>query len=386
MEGSKYRKRTHWHLLFSLFICVPVIVAGDKAVRANESEKEPSKTVSIKGISSGPYCGLNCLYTIMMLAGYNTDFAQLVKPKYIGSGQGSSLAELKAAAEDHGLYAQAASKLASRELCQSAYPIILHIKSEIRSESYNHYELFLGAENGSARLYDPPNPIRMVPFKELAPRWDGNGLILSAQPFDTSAVFAPSRKRLVLYAAAVVAAILALHWARRWLPTELLNTRIRLFGLSVTQAGAFAVVALLCGMLYHFANDEGLLANANATASIQQAHAGNFIPKISEKKVRKLLDTDAVLIDARFARDYEAAHLKGAISVPVDANDVERRRTTAHISKDAHIVLYCQSAACKFAETVAFKLSEDGFSNASIFRGGWAEWVAKNGKPKKAES
>jgi rhodanese-related sulfurtransferase len=75
--------------------------------------------------------------------------------------------------------------------------------------------------------------------------------------------------------------------------------------------------------------------------------------------------------------------LKGAISVPVDANDVERRKATARMSKDARIVLYCQSAGCKFAETVAVKLVDDGFSNTSIFRGGWAEWVAKNGSTAK---
>jgi rhodanese-related sulfurtransferase len=118
------------------------------------------------------------------------------------------------------------------------------------------------------------------------------------------------------------------------------------------------------------------------TNLVDSAHAPSFIPEISKRQIQRLPDTDTVFIDARFARDFEGGHLKGAISVPVDANDVERRKATAHISKDAHIVLYCQSAACKFAETVAIKLMDDGFSNISIFRGGWAEWLAKNGKPK----
>jgi rhodanese-related sulfurtransferase len=136
-------------------------------------------------------------------------------------------------------------------------------------------------------------------------------------------------------------------------------------------------------MVYHFTNDEGLLANANATAAIQQAHTGNFIPKIGERKVHKLLDSDTVFIDARRARDYKAGHLERAISVPVDANDVGRQKATAEIPKDSPIVMYCQSASCKYAEIVAIKLKNEGYSNISIFKGGWAEWAAKNGKNKK---
>jgi len=212
----------------------------------------------------------------------------------------------------------------------------------LKSQEYDHYELFLGTKDGKAMLFDPPNPVRLVPFSELAPRWDGNGLIVSAEPIDFASVIAPARKRFVIYAVVVIAIIFALHWAKRLIPKKLLDSRIKLMGLSITQAGAFAVAALFIGMLYHFANDEGLLANTNATAAIQEAHAGNFIPKVSERKVNKLLGNHTVFIDARLARDYQAGHLEGAISVPVDANDVERRQLVTDIDKDARVVLYCQ--------------------------------------------
>ena len=137
-------------------------------------------------------------------------------------------------------------------------------------------------------------------------------------------------------------------------------------------------------MLYNFAKDEGLLANANATISIQKANAGNFIPKISDRKLRKLLDRDAVFIDARMAYEYKQGHMDGAINVPINANYVERQKTTSNIAKDARVVLYCQSSGCKYAEIVAIKLIDEGFSNISIYKGGWAEWVARNGRPKEA--
>ena len=381
MEGSNNAGGRLRHFRLSLFVCLSVIITSI-TIAAHENNQKPSEANSTKRKSSGPYCGLYCLYTTIKLAGQVANFQELVKPEYIGSRKGSSLAELKKAGEDYGLYAIPVGKLTSRELINSPCPIILHVKSSLERQEYDHYELFLGTENGKAKLFDPPQPVRLVPFSELAPRWDGNGLIVAAEPIDLGVVFAPARKRFLVYAAVAVAIVLTVHLVRRrWMASTRIGSRLRL-GFSITQCAGFAIAALLCGMIYHFANNEGLLANANATASIQQVHQGSFIPKLSEKKVRKLLDTDTVFIDARRARDFKAGHLKGAISVPVDANDVEYQKTTTNIAKNAHIVLYCQSAGCKFAEIVAIKLKNEGFPNISIFRGGWNEWVAKNGKPK----
>ena len=94
--------------------------------------------------------------------------------------------------------------------------------------------------------------------------------------------------------------------------------------------------------------------------------------------MEKLLDTDTVFIDARLAADYQADHLKGAINIPVNASDEEYQKTTSHIDKDARIVIYCQSAGCRFAQTVALKMIDDGYSHISIFKGGWQQWSADN--------
>lgn len=367
-----------------LFVCVSFCLSADKSVAADENKQnEEAGTVSVGLRPSHPHCGLYCIYTAMKLAGKEVDFKELVKPEYLGSRKGSSLAELKQAAKDNEMYAESVAKLNSRVLKESPHPIILHVKSSADSRDYDHFELFLGTENGQAKLFNPPEPLKIIPFHKLAPRWDGTGLIVSAEPIDPRPVFASARKRLLLYTVVGITVIVILHWARRYQPlATLVNSRSKLFGLSIVQGAVFAIAALLCGMIYHFANDEGLLANANATASIQQAHQGNFIPKVSEKKVHKLLDSDTVFIDARFARDFKARHLKGSINIPVNADDDERQKATVNIAKDARIVLYCQSAGCKFAEKVAIKLISDGFSNISIFRGGWQEWVAKNGKKK----
>lgn len=73
-----------------------------------------------------------------------------------------------------------------------------------------------------------------------------------------------------------------------------------------------------------------------------------------------------------------AGHLEGAINVPVNASDDERRKAMAHIDKKARIVVYCQTSGCGFAEKVAIELISDGFSNVSLFKGSWHKLAAKS--------
>lgn len=359
------------------------------AVQTKKDERDIKRTSPDKALEkkrSDPYCGLYCLYTVLKINGHQGEFVDLIKSDYLGSIKGSSLLELKRAAEDRGMYAAAIGDMDIMSLHYCTYPLILHTKASLHEKDYNHYILYLGQRDGQALIFDPPTPVKLLDFHELSPKWDGNGLVVSSQPVDIGSIFAPARKRFTIFVAITLVIVLIVHRVKRWLPEIFLPSRGKLLGLSTGQTAGFAITALLCGILYHFANDEGLLANANATELIQRAHVANFIPKIDERKVHKLLDSDTVFIDARLARDYKAGHLDGAISVPVDANDLELQKVTAKISKDSRIVIYCQSARCKYAEKVATKLQNNGYSNISIFKGGWAEWVEMNGNNKKDET
>ena len=82
---------------------------------------------------------------------------------------------------------------------------------------------------------------------------------------------------------------------------------------------------------------------------------------------------------ARMAQDFEADHFEGAINVPVNADERQRRTITSEMEQDVRVVVYSQSAQCRFAENVALKLMSDGFSNVAVFKGGVVEWLRKNG-------
>lgn len=329
-----------------------------------------------------PYCGLYCLYSTLRMVGEPIDLPDLIKPEYLGSRDGSSILELRQAARDFGLSVEPAARLSASGLRNCPYRAILHVRSQPESPKYDHYELFLGVEKGKARLFNPPEASRLVSFADLATQWDGKALFISDKPIDTDLILAADRQRLLRYAMIGVLAIVLMHFGKRiWLSVIPPISRRWAMGLTVAEVAMLGLAALLCGGAFHFFRDGGLLANASATQALQKGHAMNFVPKVHEKKVQRLLGSDAIFIDARLASDYERGHLAGAISLPIDANDAMWEQTLAKIPQGQPIVTYCQSAGCKFAEKVSLRLIEEGCTDIALFKGGWAEWVAKHGRP-----
>jgi len=325
-----------------------------------------------------PQCGLYCLYAAMKISGKGVDYAGLVKSDYLSSNRGSSLLELRQAAEDHGMYTIPAARLTVRDLRRSPYLILLHVKSAPQATTYDHYQLFVDCRAGKARVIDPPTSMSLIRFEDITPWWDGNGLILSAQPIDAGFVYVPRYMQMVVSGAIGAFIILGGYFAKRRFTS---TGRVPL-GWSLARSGGqvagFAAVAFVLGFFHQFVSDAGFLVHPSAVRSLQEAHAADFIPKISRGKAARLLGNGTVFIDARLTPDYQVDHLEGAISVPVDANDVVRRERVKKIPLNTPIVVYCQSASCKFAEKVAIQLVDDGFSQVSIFRGGWMEWVSKH--------
>jgi rhodanese-related sulfurtransferase len=354
--------------------------AGTPAVAIGQDE-QPAKT------SARPHCGLYCLYSLLRFWGQDLDYRDLVKPEYLGSQRGSSFADLKRGAIDYGLYAEVGMRLNMRALRGCPYAAIVHVRRHARAREYDHYELFLGSEKGKAKLLNPPESPQLVTFHELAARWDGNALFLSERPFNVDAILGTNRKQLLLYAIVGVVGLGALYATKHvWASTVGAVPRRWSMGLAIGQCTLLCVAGGAVGMLYHFGKSDGLLANGAATAALQNAYWGTFIPRISGRSAQKLMRSDVVLIDARLAQDYERGHVDRAISIPVDANDAIWRERTALIPKDTRIIVYCQSARCRFAEDVSVRLMAAGFDGICIFRGGWNEWVARHPDAQKQAS
>lgn len=71
----------------------------------------------------------------------------------------------------------------------------------------------------------------------------------------------------------------------------------------------------------------------------------------------KLKDGNIVLMDMRPEEEYEAGHIEGAVSVPIDELDAYLQQ----IPKDKEVVAYCRGKYCVFSAIAAKKMKNAGF-------------------------
>jgi len=114
---------------------------------------------------------------------------------------------------------------------------------------------------------------------------------------------------------------------------------------------------------------------------VRQLRAQQLIDGVDEEMARSALDSalstgEVVLIDVRPRIEYQAGHISGALSVPVD----ELPQRLASLPRDKTIVAYCRGEYCLFADEAVALLLQNGF-DAIRLEGGWPEWRAE-GRPR----
>lgn len=365
--------RLRFRCVLGLLLCYPMLCMTSLGMTLAQEAQSPAE-------NSDRSAGIHSLYAGAKLLGLHIDIHDLLKPEYMGLQSGSSIEELRKAALDHGMHATAVDKLTALSLRESSYPMILRVKTNHESSTYNHWLLFLGNTQGMAKIYDPNSSAELIAFEKLVSRWDRTALIISTKPIDANLFLVPGGRRFGLYGVGVLGLLSVIYWIRqRWQLSSSLLSRGRRFKRSLVQAGGLFAAAGVLALAYHRLDGEGFFSHSQAIASIQEAHVADFMPKLEVEQVRRLLDTQAIFIDARYPRDYQAGHLPQAINIPVDADLPLYREALAGVSKDNPLIVYCQSLTCPYAKKVAAVLVGEGFTHISLFKGGWEEWKGANG-------
>lgn len=94
-----------------------------------------------------------------------------------------------------------------------------------------------------------------------------------------------------------------------------------------------------------------------------------MLPIDREALRQRVLAGDAVVLDVRPKDEFEARHIPGARSVPLD--ELEER--LAELPSDREIVAYCRGPYCVLAIQAVERLREHGF-HASRLEDGVADW------------
>lgn len=136
---------------------------------------------------------------------------------------------------------------------------------------------------------------------------------------------------------------------------------------------------------YRLADDEVLqlwlalrATSANRLAEVERAAAdylGDDVEAIDRDELRtRMRRGDVVLVDVRPSEEFDAGHIDGARSVPIDELD-ER---LAELPADREVVAYCRGPFCAYAHEAVRRLQESG-RTARRLEDGWPEWRLAGG-------
>src|SRR4051812_12595560 len=142
---------------------------------------------------------------------------------------------------------------------------------------------------------------------------------------------------------------------------------------------------------YSLAGDEALniwLALRDASAAqlgeverAARAYLGEEVESIGREELRRRLRSgDVVLVDVRSPEEFDAGHIEGARSIPLD--ELEGR--LAELPADQEIVAYCRGPLCAYAHDAVRRLRAAGHP-ARRLEDGWPEWRLGNHKGRVTE-
>jgi rhodanese-related sulfurtransferase len=131
---------------------------------------------------------------------------------------------------------------------------------------------------------------------------------------------------------------------------------------------------------YAFAGDDVLAlwlalreTSAARLAEVRRAaeeYLGDEVEAIGrDQLIARMARGDVVLVDVRPTEEFEAGHIDGARSIPLE--ELERRLT--ELPADREFVAYCRGPFCAYAHAAVRTLRAEGRS-ARRLEEGWPEW------------
>ena len=130
---------------------------------------------------------------------------------------------------------------------------------------------------------------------------------------------------------------------------------------SLFQAGALLLIALICALVAHAVRPDALPWNAS-DFEIDLAAAQTW--------------EDALWIDARIEKDFQAGAYPGALLVNEESWEEGFVGVLERWEPGAPIIVYCSSQSCLRSHHVAERLREElGAEDVYTLRGGWEALV-----------
>ena len=114
--------------------------------------------------------------------------------------------------------------------------------------------------------------------------------------------------------------------------------------------------------------------------STPQATKTSDVPEyMGLEEFRVLVESKgALILDARPEIFHRLGHVPGALSLPREDFEASFALHRNHLEADkgALVVIYCSGSSCEDSGLVRKALHRLGFTQISVFKGGWSAWTS----------
>jgi rhodanese-related sulfurtransferase len=344
-------------------------------------ESEYRRFRAAPSLAQEPYCGVQSLFSASISLGQTLSFSQLLRPRFV-TKQGSTNEQLIQAAQSIGLFATPVQQLGSSSLEFLPCPTILHMKASFRGSEFNHWGLCLGTRGGDAVIVDGGQSPQLVPLRDLRAIWDGTGILISNRPIAMWPLQLASFLECTLWLTAAVVVFGALRQVASSITFASQPLLRRIVGAFASRSALQAIfltgIAAGLAVLVPLASGLSFFDSPTAVAGIVDANLPNFLGTVSTAEMRSILENQtAVVVDARWPRDYVQGHMANSINVSPSTSARACGAMLGAIPRAGLIVVYCQSRECPYSEIIARRLIEIGYTNVRLYREGYREWSKK---------
>jgi rhodanese-related sulfurtransferase/DNA-binding MarR family transcriptional regulator len=119
---------------------------------------------------------------------------------------------------------------------------------------------------------------------------------------------------------------------------------------------------------------ESRLAEVQQIARAFAERRGDLESVDSRQLIERIRNAEVIILDVRPAEEYRAAHVAGAVSLPLK----ELENHLDRLPRDRTIVAYCRGPYCALAPEAVRMLRARGY-RADVLADGVAEWRARGG-------
>jgi rhodanese-related sulfurtransferase len=325
----------------------------------------PIVVVTDPDAANDRYCGLYCIHEAGRLTGRTVDWDRLIRAENLRGAHGSNVEDLLNCCREFGIPHSYTANASYADLWLLDGPAIVLVKNSPTAREANHWVMVLAADAGSAKVYDPSVGVVRVPAAEIQAVIGGPVIAVFNSRDGSGTVWVWTAARVLLVAAGLGLTVVVLRGlARAGVPPALG------LGAAVLMPAAVAHVAMPSG----FVNNRGVIAEMVSARNPRTPGA------IRPAEVWPVAPSDVVFVDSRTPSQFAAVRIPGAINIPYLGPHFRNRQVADGLRRDAHIVIYCNSASCPWARALAASPVFHEFPHVSVLTDGLEGYTAVGGK------